>query len=61
MDRWREKDYQLEQIANADQITVFFDMLMAYTVNRKNAKKVKLRTTGDGKQRTTVMLCCPAN
>lgn len=61
MDRRREKDYQLGQIANADQTPVFFDMPMAYTVNKKGAKEVKLRTTGYEKQRTTVMLCCTAD
>lgn len=34
---------------------------MAYTVNKKGAKEVKLRTAGYEKQRATVMLCCTAD
>lgn len=59
MNRRREKGYQVGQIA--DQVTVFFGMPMAWTVNKKGTKEVKLRTVGYEKQRMTVMLCCTAD
>lgn len=60
MDSWREKGYHLEQIANANQTPVFFDMPTAYTVNKMGAKEVILKIAGYAKQRTTV-ICCTAD
>lgn len=57
----KEKGYLLGQIGNADQTPVYFDMPVAYTVNEKGAKEVKVRSAGYEKQRTTVMLCCTAD
>lgn len=53
--------YNLGQIGNADQTAVYFDMPVAYTVNEKSAKEVKVRSAGYEKQRATVMLCCTAD
>lgn len=51
----------LGQISNTNQTPVYFDMPVAYTVNEKGTKEVKMRSAGYEKQRATVMLCCTAD
>ena len=54
-------DYELSQIGNADQTPLTFDMPYNTTVNTKGAKTVQLNTTGNEKNRFTVMLACTAD
>ena len=51
----------LSQIGNADQTPLTFDMPYNTTVNTKGAKSVQLNTTGNEKNRFTVMLACTAD
>lgn len=39
-------------------MSVYFDIPVAFTINEKGTKNVKIRTTGYKKQPTVVMLCC---
>lgn len=57
----RQHGYGLGQIGNADQTPMQFDMPLNYTVEKVGAKDVKVRTTGNEKQRATVMLACTAD
>jgi hypothetical protein len=55
--RLREKNsYSLSQIGNADQTPVFFDMPLDVTVESKGQKSIPILTSGNEKQRCTVML-----
>lgn len=45
----------MRQIANADQTTAYFDMLIGYAAKEKGAKEVKQRTASYEKQQATVM------
>ena len=54
-------NYPLEQIGNADETAVYFDMPTKVTVNAKGAKSVLVKTTGSEKMRVTVMLCALAD
>lgn len=42
-------------------MAVYFNMLVAYTVNEKGAKEVKVRSACYEEQRITVMLFCIAD
>ena len=53
--------YPLDQIGNADQTPVFFDMPTSVTVAKKGEKSVIVRSTGNEKKRITVMLACLAD
>lgn len=55
-----EKDYPQSQISNANETPVYFDMPVAYTVNEKGAKEMKVRIAGYEKQQTT-LTCCAAD
>jgi len=58
----REKnEYPLNYIANMDETPVFFDMAGDLTVNPTGSKTVHIRTTGNEKNRFTVVLTCFAN
>ncbi|CAG8500294.1 5890_t:CDS:2, partial [Scutellospora calospora] len=48
-------------IANIDEMPVYFDIASAMTVNTKGAKTVHVRTTGNEKNRFTVVLTCFVN
>ncbi|KAJ4446805.1 hypothetical protein ANN_13503 [Periplaneta americana] len=54
---WR----MLLPIGNADETPVFWDMPSNMTVDNKGAKSISLRTTGNEKQRITVMLAVTAD
>lgn len=51
----KEEGCQLRQIANADQTTAYFDMLIGYAAKEKGAKEVKQRTASYEKQQATVI------
>ncbi|KAJ4426354.1 hypothetical protein ANN_27168 [Periplaneta americana] len=53
--------YPLHQIGNADETPVFWDIPSNMTVDNKGAKSISLRTTGNEKQRITVMLAVTAD
>uniref|UniRef100_A0A8D0DA03 HTH CENPB-type domain-containing protein n=1 Tax=Sander lucioperca TaxID=283035 RepID=A0A8D0DA03_SANLU len=53
--------YPLDQIGNADQTPVFFDMPTSVNVAKKGDKSVIVRSTGNEKNRITVMLACLAD
>ncbi|QQP49044.1 Pogo ele1 orf1-h 1e-40-j 4, partial [Caligus rogercresseyi] len=53
--------YPFDQICNADQTPVFFDMPSSVTVNKRGEKSVIVRSTGNEKSRVTVMLTCLAD
>lgn len=52
---WREKDYILGQIWNANQTPVYFDMLSRTTVAAKGSKDARLLTKGN-----VPLRCCAA-
>ncbi|MCU7901008.1 MAG: hypothetical protein KZQ66_02470, partial [Candidatus Thiodiazotropha sp. (ex Lucinoma aequizonata)] len=54
-------NYDLSQIGNADQTPLTFDLPYATTVDVKGAKSVSINTTGNEKNRFTVMLACTAD
>ena len=49
-------DYELSQIGNADQTPLTFDLPFTTTVSELGEKSVNLKTTGNEKNRFTVML-----
>jgi len=53
--------HPLSQIGNADQTPLTFDLPSATTVCTKGSKKVTIKTTGNEKNRFTVMLACLAD
>lgn len=53
----KKHNYELKDIANADQTPVFFDMPSNLTVNKKGEKSIIIKTTGNERARLTVMLC----
>lgn len=57
----RKKKFLLEQIGNADETPVWFDMPSGTTVSQHEAKEVKLISTGSQKAHFTVMLACAAD
>ena len=58
IDRRKEKGYPLHFIANMDETPLMFDMPPNRTINNTGEKTVKIRTTGNEKNRVTVMLAC---
>ena len=54
-------DYDMSQIGNADQNPLTFDLPSEKTVTIKGAKSVIMRSTGNEKNRLTVMLGCIAD
>ena len=57
----KEFDYELSQIGNADQTPLTFDLPYQTTVSTKGSKTVTVNTTGNEKNRFTVMLACTAD
>ena len=55
-----EKCFELKNIFNMDKTPVWFDMAGVYTVNQKGEKTVHVRTTGNEKNRFTVVLTIAA-
>ncbi|KAM7311305.1 Pogo transposable element with KRAB domain [Ixodes scapularis] len=53
--------FMLDQIGNADQTPVWFDMPSRRTVSEKGERQVRLLTTGNEHNRFTAMLCCTAD
>lgn len=54
-------DFDLSQIGNADQTPLTFDLPSATSVAIKGSKTVTINTTGNEKNRFTVMLACTAD
>ena len=54
-------DYNMSKIGNADQTPLTFDLPSENTVNIKGARSVTMRSTGNEKNRFTVMLGCMAD
>ena len=54
-------DYELSQIGNADQTPLTFDIPYSTSINATGAKTVTINTTGNEKNRFTVMLACTAD
>lgn len=60
--KMRQKySYDMSQIGNADQTPLTFDLPSENTVNIKGARSVTMRSTGNEKNRFTVMLGCMAD
>jgi len=55
-----KKSYELENIFNMDETPVWFDMAGNFTINPKGDKTVHIRSTGNEKNRFTVVLTCAA-
>lgn len=55
-----ENSYKLGNIFNMDETPVWFDMSGTITVNPKGEKTVHIRSTGNEKNRFTVVLTCAA-
>ena len=53
-------NYDLNSIFNMDETPVWFDMTGNLTINNKGDKTVHIRTTGNDKNRFTVVLTCSA-
>jgi transposase-like protein len=53
-------NFELNSIFNMDETPVWFDMAGNITVNNKGDKTVHIRTTGNDKNRFTVVLTCSA-
>ena len=54
-------DYELSQIGKADQTPLMFDKPYSTSINATGAKTVTINTTGNEKNRFTVMLACTAD
>lgn len=57
----KRHDFELSQIGNMDETPVFFDMPSNRTIDVKGSKTVFVKTTGQEKNRFTVVLCCMAD
>ena len=57
----KKHQYSLSQIGNADQTPLTFDLPDETTINSKGASTVSIKTTGNEKNRFTVMLACTAD
>lgn len=44
-----------------DETPLYFDMVPNRTLEKKGAKEVRVKTTGAGKRRVTVVLMCTAS
>ena len=58
IDRRKEHNFPLHLIANMDETPLTFDMPPNRTVNNTGEKTIKIRTTGNEKNRVTVVLAC---
>lgn len=58
IDRRKEHSYPLHLIANMDETPLTFDMPPNRTINNMGEKTIKIRTTGNEKNRVTVVLAC---
>ena len=58
IDRRKEQNYPLHLIANMDETPLTFDMPLNRTINSIGEKTVRIRTTGNEKNRVTVVLAC---
>ena len=58
IDLGKEHSYPLHLIANIDETPLTFDMPPNGTINSSGEKTIKIRTTGNEKNRITVMLTC---
>ena len=54
-------DYELSQIGNTDKTPLTFDIPYSTSINATGAKTVTINTTGNEKNRFTVMLACTAH
>ena len=54
----KQHNYPLHLIANMDETPLTFDMPPNRTINNTGEKTVKIRTTGNKKNRVTVVLAC---
>jgi len=54
-------NFLIRQMANADEMAIYLDMLPNYTLEKKGVKEVLLETTGCEKLRLTVMLAATAD
>ena len=57
----KQHDFELSQIGNADQTPFTFDMPYERTVALKGSNSVSINTTGNEKNRFTIMLACTAD
>ena len=55
-----EKCFELNNIFNMDETPVWFDMAGNFTINQKGDKTIHIRSTGNEKNRFTVVLTCAA-
>jgi hypothetical protein len=55
-----EKCFDLANIFNMDETPVWFDMAGNFTINQKGEKTIHIRSTGNEKNRFTVVLTCAA-
>lgn len=58
---FQRNDYALDQIGHADQTPLTFDIPYTTTVATKGDRSISIKTTGNEKNRFTVMLACTAN
>jgi len=58
INRHKEHSYPMQVIANMDETLLTFDMPPNRTVNNMGEKTIKIRTTGNEKNRVTVVLAC---
>ena len=58
IDPLKEHNFPLHLIANMDETPLTFDMPPNRTVNNTGEKTIKIRTTGNEKNRVTVVLAC---
>ena len=61
IDHRKEHGYPLHLIANMDETPLTFDMPPNRTINNTGEKTIKIRTTGNEKNRVTVVLACCGN
>jgi hypothetical protein len=55
-----EFNYEFYNIYNMDETPMYFDMSRGLTVNKKGEKTVHIKSTGNEKNRFTVVLTCAA-
>ena len=54
----KRDNYEVNQIGNADQTPLTFDIPHTTTINTKGSSSVNIKTTGNEKNQFTVMLAC---
>ena len=52
----KQFEYELSEIGNMDETPVYFDMVGNLTIDKRGAKTVQVRTTGNDKNRFTCVL-----